>query len=56
MNIEAQRSLPRHRFVARLFNAEPHEVPALLLSFGFFFCILCGYYIQRPMRDETNVF
>ena len=28
--------------LARLFNAEPHEVPALLLSFGFFFCILCG--------------
>jgi AAA family ATP:ADP antiporter len=56
MTIDAQHSLPRHRFIARLINAEPGEVPALLLSFGFFFCILCGYYIQRPMRDEANVF
>jgi len=33
----------------------PNEVPALLWSFGYFFCLLCGYYILRPLRDEMGV-
>ena len=46
---------PRARLIARFTNARPEEVPALMLSFGFFFCVLCAYYIVRPIRDETGV-
>ncbi len=27
------------------------DVPALSLSFIYFFCLLCGYYVIRPVRD-----
>ena len=55
MTVSADFSPPRARLLARVFNAAPEEVPALMLSFGFFFCVLCGYYIQRPIRDESGV-
>ena len=31
------------------------ELAALLLSFAYFFCLLCGYYILRPLRDEMGI-
>ena len=31
------------------------EVPAVLWSFSYFFCLLCGYYILRPVREEMGV-
>lgn len=34
---------------------EETEVRALLLSFSYFFCLLCGYYILRPLRDEMGI-
>jgi AAA family ATP:ADP antiporter len=40
---------------ARLIDLRPGELPALLLSFAFFFCVLCSYYIIRPVRDEMGV-
>ncbi len=46
---------PRAKFMAGFLNARPGELPALALSFGFFFCVLCAYYIVRPIRDETGV-
>ena len=27
------------------------DVPALALSFGYFFCLLCGYFMLRSIRD-----
>lgn len=33
----------------------PEEVRALLWSFAYFFCLLAGYYILRPLRDEMGV-
>jgi len=30
-------------------------VGALLWSFSYFFALLCGYYIVRPMRDEMAI-
>jgi AAA family ATP:ADP antiporter len=36
-------------------QAEPAEVTALLWSFSYFFALLCGYYIVRPMRDEMGI-
>ena len=34
---------------------ERDEVAGLLWSFAFFFCVLCAYYIIRPLRDEVGV-
>jgi len=31
------------------------EIPALLWSFGYFLCLLCSYYILRPLRDEMGI-
>lgn len=39
----------------RVVDAKPGEVPALLWSFAYFFCLLCGYYILRPVRDEMGI-
>ena len=38
-----------------LTGARPGELKALALSFAFFFCVLCSYYIVRPLRDEMAV-
>ena len=39
----------------RLAQAEPREVAALAWSFGYFFCLLCGYYVLRPLREEMGI-
>ena len=31
------------------------EAQALGWSFGYFFCLLCAYYILRPIRDEMGI-
>jgi AAA family ATP:ADP antiporter len=33
-------------------GAHPHERPALLLAFVYFFCVLGAYYLLRPVRDQ----
>ena len=33
----------------------PEEVRSLLWSFAYFFCLLAGYYVLRPLRDEMGV-
>jgi AAA family ATP:ADP antiporter len=33
----------------------PEELRALLWSFAYFFCLLAGYYILRPLRDEMGI-
>jgi AAA family ATP:ADP antiporter len=35
--------------------ARPGEIRALLWSFAYFFCLLAGYYVLRPLRDEMGV-
>jgi len=40
---------------ARALNARAAELPALAWSFAYFFCLLCGYYILRPLRDEMGI-
>jgi AAA family ATP:ADP antiporter len=44
-----------HVWLRRLVQVEPHELRALLWSFAYFFSILCGYYILRPMRDAMGI-
>lgn len=41
--------------IAALLGAERSELPALAWSFTYFFCLLCAYYLIRPMRDEMVV-
>ena len=36
-------------------SAEPHEMKAALWSFAYFFCLLAGYYVLRPLRDEMGI-
>jgi len=35
--------------------ARPGEMRALLWSFAYFFCLLAGYYVLRPLRDEMGI-
>ncbi len=39
----------------RALKARPGELPALAWSFGFFFLMLCSYYLLRPVRDTVGV-
>lgn len=39
----------------RLLSAQPGELRALALSFAYFFCLLCSYYVLRPVRDEMGI-
>src|SRR5262245_12563238 len=41
--------------IETLTGAEPEEVRPLCWSFLYFFCLLCGYYILRPVRDEMAI-
>ena len=41
--------------VARVLNIKKEELPLALLSALFFFCVLCGYYFLRPVRDAMGV-
>lgn len=39
----------------RLLNFKRGELPLALLSAAFFFCLLCGYFFLRPVRDAMGV-
>ncbi len=39
----------------RLVQVRQGEATAMLWSFAYFFCLLCGYYILRPVRDEMGI-
>jgi ATP:ADP antiporter, AAA family len=41
--------------LARVVRVEPGEGRALAWAFAYFFCLLCGYYILRPLRDEMGI-
>ena len=43
------------RWLGRLVAARPGEMRALLWSFAYFFCLLAGYYVLRPLRDEMGI-
>ncbi len=44
-----------HRWLARVVNLRPGEARALGWSFAYFFCLLAGYYVLRPLRDEMGI-
>ncbi len=43
------------RAIQSLTDAESEEVVPLTWAFLYFFCLLCGYYILRPVRDEMAI-
>ena len=47
-------ALPQ-RWLRRLVEVRSHEVRALLWSFAYFFFLLAGYYVLRPLRDEMGI-
>ena len=44
-----------HRWLARVVAVRPSEARALCWSFAYFFCLLAGYYVLRPLRDEMGI-
>lgn len=46
---------PALRLLNRIVRVEASEVTGLLWSFGYFFCLLCSYYVLRPVRDEMGI-
>jgi AAA family ATP:ADP antiporter len=40
--------------IGRVVNVRPDEVRALWLGFAFFFVVLGGYYVIRPIRDNIG--
>src|SRR5262249_4534350 len=43
------------RFVGWAVPATPQELAAALWSFGYFFTVLAGYYVLRPLRDQMGI-
>ena len=43
------------RWLEKVVAVRPGEARALCWSFAYFFCLLAGYYILRPLRDEMGV-
>lgn len=39
----------------KLVEVHKDEIKPLIISFIYFFCLLCGYYILRPVRDEMGI-
>lgn len=45
----------RQGVLQRLIDVRPAEVAALLWASLFYFCVLCAYYVLRPIRDDMGV-
>jgi AAA family ATP:ADP antiporter len=43
------------RWLARVLPATPRERAAALWSFAYFFALLAGYYVLRPLRDQMGI-
>jgi AAA family ATP:ADP antiporter len=46
---------PLQRWLERAVPATPEERRAALWSFAYFFALLAGYYVLRPLRDEMAI-
>ena len=43
------------RWLTKAVPATPQERAAALWSFGYFFTLLAGYYVLRPLRDQMGI-
>ncbi len=50
-----KRSGAQEAWLRRLFRVEPGDGPLLILSAGYFFCLLLSYYILRPLRETAGI-
>ena len=48
-------SRPASPLLTRLVDVRPGEGAAAALGFGYFFALLAGYYILRPLREEMGI-
>lgn len=48
-------TLPLQQRVARAINAQPGELAAALAGFALFFCLFCGYFMLRPIRESMGI-
>lgn len=46
---------PLQRWLQRAVPATPQERAAALWSFAYFFALLAGYYVLRPLRDQMGI-
>lgn len=46
---------PVQRWLRQAVPATPQELAAALWSFGYFFALLAGYYVLRPLRDQMGI-
>jgi len=44
-----------HQLLSRAVDIRPDEVGATVLGFTWFFCLLGGYYLLRPLRDALGL-
>lgn len=44
-----------HRLLRRVVNVRPREMLAMLSGFAYFFFLLSGYYLLRPLRDAMGI-
>ncbi len=44
-----------HRLLQTVANIRREEVGVVLWACGYFFCLLCAYYILRPLREEIGL-
>src|SRR5690606_18587207 len=42
------------RLLARVATIQPNELPAVVVSFCLFFCVLGGYFAVRPVRETVG--
>jgi len=42
------------RIFSKIVDVKPEEIRALWLGFVFFFVVLAGYYVIRPVRDNIG--
>ena len=43
------------RWLRQAVPATPQELASALWSFGYFFALLAGYYVLRPLRDQMGI-
>src|SRR6202166_928786 len=44
-----------HRYLNKMIDVRPSEVPALAWAWLYIFSLLSSYYIMRPIRDQMGV-
>ena len=42
-----------HAVLRRVVDVRPDETKAMLVSFAYFFCVLSGWFVLRPIREAT---